>query len=390
MKRFLETGNFAITEGAILAGCQLFAGYPITPATEIAEAMSAELPKIGGYYVQTEDECAAMHLAVGAAAGGMKTMTATSGPGFILYADPYGWAIGCEIPIVVLNSQRVGPVSGITGAPGQGEFYNARYPTQGGNYETIVLAPNSAQEAMELTVEAFYLSERFRTPVTVLADQLITDGLEDISIPETDQEKEAMGLRFMQRKIHQGPEFYPPTDEIDLPPVVLGKGTHAMCSDWTPTEEGYDIETVEAHHKHSYRMIYKIRNHKDIITRYEAAFPDEEPDLIVVAYGTASRTVKTAVKKAQAKGQKVGMIRPISLWPFPDEAFSKKAIYLSVELNYDGQMVREVQRVAPKESEIHFFGKCGELPTVAELHATFDKLLNGEPLNRIGWEREAW
>jgi len=390
MKRFLETGNFAITEGAILAGCQLFAGYPITPATEIAEAMSAELPKIGGYYVQTEDECAAMHLAVGAAAGGMKTMTATSGPGFILYADPYGWAIGCEIPIVVLNSQRVGPVSGITGAPGQGEFYNARYPTQGGNYETIVLAPNSAQEAMELTVEAFYLSERFRTPVTILADQLITDGLEDISIPETDREKEAMGLRFMQRKVHPGPEFYPPTDEIDLPPVVLGKGTHAMCSDWTPTEEGYDIETVEAHHKHSYRMIYKIRNHKDIITRYEASFPDEDPDLIVVAYGTASRTVKTAVKKAQEKGQKVGMIRPISLWPFPDEAFSKKSIYLSVELNYDGQMVREVQRVAPKDSEIHFFGKCGELPTVAELHETFDKLLNGEPLNRIGWEREAW
>ena len=390
MKRFLETGNFAITEGAMLAGCQLFAGYPITPATEIAEAMSAELPKIGGYYVQTEDECAAMHLAVGAAAGGMKTMTATSGPGFILYADPYGWAIGCEIPIVVLNSQRVGPVSGITGAPGQGEFYNARYPTQGGNYETIVLAPNSAQEAMELTVEAFYLSERFRTPVTILADQLITDGLQDISIPETDQEKEAMGLRFIQRKVHPGPEFYPPTDEIDLPPVVLGKGTHAMCSDWTPTEEGYDIETVEAHHKHSYRMIYKIRNHKDIITRYEASFPDEDPDLIVVAYGTASRTVKTAVKKAQEKGQKVGMIRPISLWPFPDEAFSKKSIYLSVELNYDGQMVREVQRVAPKDSEIHFFGKCGELPTVAELHETFDKLLNGEPLNRIGWEREAW
>ena len=390
MKRFLETGNFAITEGAMMAGCQLFAGYPITPATEIAEAMSAELPKIGGYYVQTEDECAAMHLALGAAAGGMKTMTATSGPGFILYADPYGWAIGCEIPIVVLNSQRVGPVSGITGAPGQGEFYNARYPTQGGNYETIVLAPNSAQEAMELTVEAFYLSERFRTPVTILADQLITDGLEDISIPETDREKEAMGLRFMQRKVHPGPEFYPATDEIDLPPVVLGKGTHAMCSDWTPTEEGYDIETVEAHHKHSYRMIYKIRNHKDIITRYEASFPDEDPDLIVVAYGTASRTVKTAVKKAQEKGQKVGMIRPISLWPFPDEAFSKKSIYLSVELNYDGQMVREIQRVAPKDSEIHFFGKCGELPTVAELHETFDKLLNGEPLNRIGWEREAW
>jgi len=317
-------------------------------------------------------------------------MTATSGPGYILYADPYGWAIGCEIPMVVLNSQRVGPVSGITGAPGQGEFYNSRYPTQGGNYETIVLAPNSAQEAMELTVEAFYLSERFRTPVTILADQLITDGLEDISIPETDEEKEAMGLRFVERKAHQGPDFYPPTDEIDIPPVVLGQGTNAMCSDWTPTEEGYDIETVEAHHKHSYRMIYKIRNHKDLITRYDSLFLDDDPDIIVVAYGTPSRTVKTAVKKAREKGQKIGMIRLVSLWPFPDEAFQKKAIYLSVELDYDGQMVREVQRAAAADSEIHFFGKCGELPTVAELHETFDKLLKGERLTRIGWEREAW
>jgi 2-oxoglutarate ferredoxin oxidoreductase subunit alpha len=390
MKRFLETGNFAVTEGAIMAGCRLFAGYPITPATEIAEAMSMELPKVGGYYVQAEDECAAMHIAVGAAAGGMKTMTATSGPGFILYADPYGWAIGCEIPIVVLNSQRVGPVSGITGAPGQGEFYNSRYPTQGGNYETIVLAPNSAQEAMELTVEAFYLSERFRTPVTILADQLITDGLEDISVPETDDEKAAMGMRFMQRKVNTGPDFYPPSDEIDIPPVVLGKGTGAMCSDWTPTEEGYDIETVEAHHKHSYRMIYKIRNNRDIITRYEELFLDDDPELIVVAYGTPSRTVKTAVKKAREKGVKVGMIRPVSLWPFPDEAFTRKAIYLTVELTYDGQMVREVQRAIPCDSPVHFFGKCGELPTVTELHETFDKLLRGEPLSRIGWEREAW
>ena len=373
-----------------MAGCRLFAGYPITPATEIAEAMSAELPKVGGYYVQAEDECAAMHVAVGAAAGGMKTMTATSGPGFILYADPYGWAIGCEIPMVVLNSQRVGPVSGITGAPGQGEFYNARYPTQGGNYETIVLAPNSAQEAMELTVEAFYLSERFRTPVTVLADQLITDGLEDISLPETDEEKKAMGLRFMERKVKEGPDFYPATDEVDVPPVVLGKGTGAMCSDWTPTEEGYDIETVEAHHKHSYRMVYKIRNNRDLITRYESLFLDDDPDIIAVSYGTPARSVKTAVKKAREKGLKIGTIRLSTLWPFPDEAFSRKAKYLSVALAYDGQMVREVQRAAPGDSEVHFFGKCGELPTVTELHETFDKLLNGEPLSRKGWEREAW
>lgn len=390
MKRYLETGNFAITQAAIIAGCRAFFGYPITPATEIAETMSKLLPRVGGYYVQTEDETSALHLVIGAALGGMKAMTATSGPGFILYADPYGWAIGCEIPLVVVNSQRVGPVSGITGAPGQGEFYLSRYVTQGGNFETIVLAPNSAQEAFGLTVEAFYLSERFRTPVTVLADQLITDGWEDISIPETDEEKEEMGLRFAERKVHPGPDFYPPTDEIDVPPVVLGRDTNALCSDWTPTEEGFDIETVEAQHKHSYRLIYKIRNHRDVIDRYETLFVDDDPDLVVVAYGTPSRVVKTAVKKAREQGKKIGMIRPISLWPFPDELFTNKATYLSVELNYDGQMVREVQRAAPPDSKVHFFGKCGELPTVAELHDTFDRLLAGEPIERHRWEREAW
>ena len=390
MRRYLETGNFAITQGAIMSGCRAFAGYPITPATEIAEAMSLLLPRVGGFYLQAEDECAAMHLAVGASLGGLKAMTATSGPGFILYADPYGWAIGCEIPLVVLNSQRVGPVSGITGAPGQGEFYNSRYPTQGGNYETIVLAPNSAQEAMWATVEAFYLSERFRTPVTVLADQLITDGLEDISLPETEGEKQEMGFRFRDRQVHPGPEFYPPTDEIDVPPIVLGKGTGALCSDWTPTEQGYDIETVEAQHKHSYRMIYKIRNHRELITRHETLFLGDDPDIIVVAYGSASRTVKTAVKKARQNGFKIGMIRPISLWPFPDELFDKPAIYLAVELIYDGQMVREIQRAAPHGSRVHFLGKCGELPTVLELHEIFGKLINSEPLSRVGWEREAW
>ena len=390
MKRYLETGNFAVAQAAIMAGCRAFCGYPITPATEIAEAMSRLLPLVGGYYVQTEDETAAMHLAIGAALGGMKAMTATSGPGFILYADPYGWAIGCEIPLVVLNSQRVGPVSGITGAPGQGEFYLSRYVTQGGNFETIVLAPSTAQEAFLLTVEAFYLSERFRTPVTILADQLITDGWEDISIPETDEEKEAMGLRFAERKVHPGPTFYPPTDEIDIPPVVLGRNTNALCSDWTPTEEGYDIETLEAQHKHSYRLIYKIRNHVDVITRYETLFTDDDPELIVVAYGTPSRVVKTAVKKAREKGLKIGMIRPISLWPFPDELFRARATYLSVELNYDGQMVREIQRAVHSDCDVHFFGKCGDLPTVAELHQIFDKLLKGEPLERRGWETEAW
>lgn len=391
MKRYLETGNFAITEGAILAGCRFFAGYPITPATELAESMSSRLPQVDGVYIQGEDECAALHLCIGAALGGYKTMTATSGPGFILYADPYGWAIGCEIPLVILNSGRVGPVSGITGAPGQGEFYLTRYPTQGGNFETIVLAPSSAQEAMAITVEAFYLSERFRTPVTILADQLITDGFEDISVPENDDEMKEMGFRTFPRVTHHGPDFYPASDEIDIPPVVLGHNTGALCSDWTPTEAGYDIEEVEAHHKHAYRLIYKVRNHKDLFNNlYEKTFMDDDPDLVVVSYGTPSRVVNTAVKKARQQGLKVGALRLINLWPFPDEHFRKKTTYLSVELNWDGQLVREVQRAAPKDAKVHFMGSCGDLPTVHDLIETFEKLLKGQALERRGWKMEAW
>jgi 2-oxoglutarate ferredoxin oxidoreductase subunit alpha len=390
MKRLLETGNAAITEGAILAGCKVFAGYPITPATEIAENMSRKLPKVGGYYLQGEDECAGMHMCIGASLGGLKAMTASSGPGFILMADPYGWAIGSEIPLVVVNAQRVGPVSGITGAPGQGEFYLSRYPTQGGNYETIVLAPNGVQEALNITVEAFYWSERFRTPVTILADQLVTDGWETLCIPETEEEMAQMGLKVIPRKMHPGPEFYPATDEIDIPPVVLGHNTGAACSDWTPTAEGYDTEEVEWQHKHAWRLIYKIRNNRHLFTKYETYFTDDNPDLVLVSYGSPSRVVKSAVKEARAQGLKVGGIRLITLWPFPEEVFHNSSKYLTVELNYDGQLVREVQRAVPKGSEVHFFGKCGELPGVGELDGIMKDILAGKKITGNKWEWEAW
>lgn len=390
MKRIFDTGNAAITEAAILAGCKLFAGYPITPATEIAENMSRRLPQVGGYYVQAEDELSALHICNGASLGGLKAMTSTSGPGYILFADAYGWALGSEIPVVVVNAQRVGPVSGITGAPGQGEFYLSRYPTHGGNFESIVLAPNSVQEAFELTVEAFYLAERFRMPITILADQIVTDGWETLLIPETEEEMSQMGLRVAPRKINYGPEFYPANDEIDVPPVVLGHNTGAACSDWTPTAEGYDTEEVEWQHKHAYRLIYKVRNHKDILPSYEAINMEDNPDVVYVSYGSPSRVVKSAVKAAREQGLKVGAIRLITLWPFPDEAFKSSAKYLSVELNYDGQLVREVQRAIPKGSEAHFLGRCGELPKVVELVDAARTLINDQPLVSITWQREAW
>jgi 2-oxoglutarate ferredoxin oxidoreductase subunit alpha len=399
MKRRFDTGNAAITEAAMLAGCNLFAGYPITPATEIAENMSRLLPPAGGYYIQAEDELAALYICIGGALGGLKAMTATSGPGYVLYADPYGWAIGSEIPVVIINAQRVGPVSGITGAPGQGEFYLSRYPTHGGNFETVVLAPASAMEVFSMTVEAFALAERFRTPITILADQLVTDGWESFEIPENREELREIGLEVIPRRIHPGPCFYPPTDDIDIPPVVLGAGTGGACSDWTPTEEGYDTEEIEAQMKHAYRLIYKIRNHREIIDRYEAIGLEDDPELVLVSYGSPSRVVERAVKKARAEGYSVGCIRLKSLWPFQDALFSpsiKNAAsktgdhgrrrYLVVELNTEGQLVREVERASG--TKVHFIGTCGDLPTSVEIVEAIDCIAKGCPLPVRQWKWE--
>jgi 2-oxoglutarate ferredoxin oxidoreductase subunit alpha len=350
--------------------------------------MSRRLPQVGGYYIQAEDEMAALHVCIGGSLGGLKAMTATSGPGYVLYADPYGWAIGSEIPVVIVNAQRVGPVSGITGAPGQGEFYLSRYPTHGGNFETIVLAPNCAQEAFSMTMEAFSLAERFRTPVTLLADQLVTDGWESLEIPENGEEMRAVGLRVTPRRIHPGPCFYPAGDEIDIPPVVLGYGLGGACSDWTPTEEGYDTEEREAQMKHAHRLIYKIRAHRHLIDRHESYGMEDDPDIVLVSYGSPSRVVRSAVKEARNRGYSAGCIRLQSLWPFQDSLFSHRAVYLSVELNAEGQLVREIERAS--RSRAHFFGTCGELPAVAALVEAVRRLGEGLPPEAALWEREAW
>lgn len=390
MKKVFDTGNAAITEAAILAGCEIYAGYPITPSTEIAENMSRRLPQTGGYYVQTEDELAGLYTCLGASLGGMKAMTSTSGPGYVLFSDPYGWGISSEIPVVIIDAQRVGPVSGITGAPGQGEFYLSRYPTHGGNFETIVLAPNSVQEAFDMTVRAFYLAERFRTPVTILADQLVTDGWESFEIPENEQERKEKGLEIVERKVNYGPEFFPPSDEIDIPPVVLGHNTGAACSDWTPTEEGYDIEEPTAHLKHSYRLVYKIRNHRELIDRHEDWFMEDDPEIILVSYGSPSRVVISAVKEARKQGIRAGAIRLQSLWPFQDQLFKKKTKYLVVELNFEGQLVREVQRASGEITDVHFFGKCGELPEVQELLRAMTEVLENKKITFEQFVSEAW
>jgi len=368
-RRLLEAGTYALTEGAIAAGCEVFAGYPITPATDIAEYMSKRLPQVGGYYVQAEDELAGMHMCAGASLGGLKAMTATSGPGYTLMHDAYGWAITNEIPLVVVDAMRVGPISGITGAPGQGEFYVARHCTHGGNIETIVLSPNSVQESFWLTIDAFNLAERFRTVVTILTDQVISDMFEDLFLPRDYAE---LADIVVPRRYNLTLPFYPlNSDAIDVPPNVIGQGTGVCVSAYTHTEEGYDIEEMEAQWAQTYRLVNKIRHHKDQILRYEEVGV-EDAEVIAVAYGAPSRTVKTGVLEARRRGVKAGFLRLISLWPFPDELFSRDARYLVCELNYDGQLVREVMRAAPDKRKAHFMGKSAELHTVAEVTAALE------------------
>ena len=363
-RRLLEAGTYALTEGAIAAGLGVFAGYPITPATDIAEFMSKRLPQIDGYYLQAEDELAGMHMCAGASLGGQKAMTATSGPGYTLMHDAYGWAIVNEIPIVVVDAMRVGPVSGITGAPGQGEFYVARYCSHGGNIETIVLSPNSVQETFWLTIDAFNLAERFRTVVTILTDQVVADMSEDLFLPSDYSELSEI---VVPRRHNMEMPFFPAnSSEIDLAPNVIGEGTGVCVSPYTHTEEGYDIENMEAQWAQTFRLINKIRHHKKEILRYEAVGL-EDAEVVAVAYGATARTVKTAVLEARSQGIKAGFLRLISLWPFPDELFERDLRYLVCELNYDGQLVREVMRAAPDKESVHFMGKSGELHTVAEV-----------------------
>jgi len=380
-RRLLEAGTFALTEGAIAAGCRVFAGYPITPATDIAEYMSRRLPQVGGYYLQAEDELAGMHMCAGASLGGLKAMTATSGPGYTLMHDAYGWAIANEIPLVVVNAMRVGPISGITGAPGQGEFYVARYASHGGNFETIVLSPSSVQEAFWLTIDAFNLSERFRTPVTILTDQVVSDMWEDLFVPADYAALDCV----VPRRFNLTMPFYPVgSDAIDVPPNVIGLGTGVCVSAYTHTEEGYDIEEMEAQWAQTYRLINKIRHHRAELTRYET-LGVEDAEVIAVAYGAAARTVKTGVLEARRRGVRAGMIRLITLWPFLDELFERDVAYLVCELNYDGQLVREVMRAAPDRRRVHFMGKSAELHTVAEVVAGLEGVARRGRVPELPW-----
>lgn len=356
------SGDVACAEGAIAAGCRFFAGYPITPATEIAERMAQRLPQVGGVYIQMEDEIGSLAAVLGASYAGVKSMTATSGPGFSLMQENIGLAAMTETPCVIVNVMRGGPSTGQPTMPGQQDVMQAKWGSHG-DYEIIALAPSSVQEMFDLTVEAFNLAETYRVPTMVLADEIVGHMWERIEIPSPDQ------IRIVNRKKppkNMKGQYAPfmPDDDLVPPMAVFGEGYHFHATGLTHDEFGTPkTDSIEVQTRLVMRLCDKIRKNSDKIIRVEKVML-EDAEVAVVAYGISARAALNAVRKAREKGIKAGLLRLITLWPFPEKQvreIAKKVDAIVVpEMNY-GQMVREVERAA-KETPVIFLPKLGEEP----------------------------
>ncbi len=342
-------GDHACGEGALAAGCRFFAGYPITPATEVAERMAERLPEVGGIYIQMEDEIASIAAILGASWGGMKSMTSTSGPGFSLMMENLGLGIITETPTVVVNVQRAGPSTGLPTLVGQGDMMQARWGSHG-PYEIIALVPWSAQECFDLTVRAFNLSERFRTPVLLMADAEVGHLTEKVVIPPPDQ------IPIVNRPTPTVPpeEFrYRRWDEELIPPMPrAGEGYRVFVESLTHDERGYPVMHWTAQERLVRRLIKKIRAHLNEILDWEER-DVVGAEVVVVSYGISARVATRAIAQAKERGIRTGLFRLITAWPFPCDRIRQIAEnikgFVVPEINY-GQMVYEVERCSA--------GKC--------------------------------
>jgi 2-oxoglutarate ferredoxin oxidoreductase subunit alpha len=337
------TGDVACAEGALAAGCRFFGAYPITPATEIAEHISARLPEIGGTFIQMEDEIAAIAAVIGASCAGVKSMTATSGPGFSLMMENLGLAICTETPCVVTNVQRAGPSTGLPTQGAQGDMMQARWGSHG-DYEIIALAPSSPQETFYQTIEAFNLSETYRIPVLVMTDEIIGHLSERVIIPEAHRIKTVYRPKPDGRKNRFKP--YRPGKKGVAPMASAGEGYSIHVTGLTHDEKGYPVMTVEAQQEMMARIVGKIRNNLGDIIRTEGFFL-EDAEIVIVSYGVSARTSQAAVEEARSQGIKAGLLRLITVWPFPEDQIKDLAdrakAFVTVEINL-GQIHFEVQR----------------------------------------------
>jgi len=347
MAKQLIKGNEAVVKGAILAGCRFFFGYPITPASEIAEAAAYYMPLVGGTFLQAESEIGSINMVYGAASGGVRAMTASSSPGISLKQEGISYCAGSELPLVIVDIMRGGPGLGNI-APEQSDYNQMVKGGGHGNYKLIVLAPNSAQEMCDLTMLAFELADKYRNPAVVLADGYVGQMMEPVSFPE------------------------PMAELADKPWAV-----HADADDENRliTSIQLEPEILEQHNIHLQEKYACIEAEE---VRVEDYYVDDA-DLVLVSYGVVSRILQSAVDYLRAQGYKVGMVRPISLWPFPKnhlhELAKRAKRFLVVELS-NGQMVDDVRLAIESTKPVHFYGRMGGmLPSNEEICEQAKKLV---------------
>ena len=333
------SGNEACAEGALAAGCRFYGGYPITPSSELMVHMAHRLPDVGGAFVQMEDEIASLSAVIGASWAGVKSMTATSGPGFSLMMESLGYAVMTETPCVIVNMQRVGPSTGQASRPAQGDVMQARWGTHGGP-EIIALAPWSVQEMYDLTIRAFNLAERFRVPVVVLADEVVAHLNETITVQPTVR-------HFNRARWPQDSPFGTEADDGVPPMPAFGEGARLLITGSTHDARGVR-RTTDAHTQEQLvrRLANKLLAHHQEIDDWESHFT-ADAERLVVAYGSVARSALWAVQEARRQGLRVGFLRLKSLWPFPDDVIARHADgcqeVMVPEMNL-GQVAREVER----------------------------------------------
>ncbi|MCF7890045.1 2-oxoacid:acceptor oxidoreductase subunit alpha [Candidatus Bipolaricaulota bacterium] len=348
-KHFMN-GDEACAEGALAAGCRFFAGYPITPQSEIAERMSKRMPEVGGRFIQMEDELSSIAAVLGGSWGGSRSMTATSGPGFSLMMENIGLGMMTETPCVIANIQRGSPSTGLPTAVGQGDMMQAQWGSHG-DYGVIAYAPTSPQEMFDFTVKAFNKAEQYMMPVFVMADEKIGHMRERVEIDENKVEI------YPRRKPEVDPdEFKPYEPDEDLVPHMAsaGEGYRVHVTGLTHNQQGYPQLDVETQQEKVGRLVDKVEKNKDDIVEIET-IGIEDAEVLIVSYGMAFRTAMGAYKRAREKGIKAGIVRLVTVWPFPDDRikeFSKQVKGIVVpEINL-GQMVREVERATAGNAEV--------------------------------------
>jgi 2-oxoglutarate/2-oxoacid ferredoxin oxidoreductase subunit alpha len=384
-------GDEACCEGALAVGCRFFAAYPITPATEVAERMSDRLPDVGGVFIQMEDELASMAALLGASWGGMKAMTSTSGPGFSLMMENISLGLCTETPCVVCNVQRAGPSTGLPTLVGQADMMQARWGSHG-HSEIIAVSPSSPQEMFDFTVWAFNLSEQYRLPVLIMADEVVGHMTERVVIPEPGE------ITVVDRKRPTGPKekylpFRPDADGV-APMAVAGEGYRMHITGLTHDQRGYPVMDEFAQEEMVDRLVQKVRKNVDRIVRYQSYLLDDA-EVAVVAYGISVRSAKRAVAEARRRGIKAGLLKLDTIWPFPEQLIRELAervkAMIMPEINY-GQMVLELERCAGGRCAVRLVPHAGGavirperiLAAVEEASTTAEEALGGPVAHSAG------